>query len=162
MASADFKTTKFKEVNMTNYKLKNEYGRPTKVEIEVEAGDAEVLIQIDRKTEANNRKFSRREKNTASIDYLLDEYDLELADEDANPERQFIEAEDAAEREAQLAKLPDALAALSDKHRLIVTLYYIEEKTLRQIADEISGDFSNVRKQLETALKHLKKFFENS
>jgi RNA polymerase sigma factor (sigma-70 family) len=144
---------------MTNYKLKNEYGRPTGIEIEVEDGDAEVLIEIDRKTEVNNRKFRRREKNTASIDYLMDEYDLEIADEEANPERQFIEAEDAAEREAQLAKLPDALATLDDKQREIVRLHFNEGKNFSQIAEMLGTDHKNVQRRLEVILKKLKKSF---
>ena len=147
---------------MQNYKLKNEHGKPTGIEIEVEDLQAEVLIKIDRKTEVNDRKFKRRSLKTGSLDYLRDKHNLDIADDEANPEAQLVAEETEAERQAQLAALPFALDKLSQRHRLIIELHYLHGKTEREIARLLNIDAGNLHRQIQTALANLRKFFEKS
>jgi RNA polymerase sigma factor (sigma-70 family) len=137
---------------MQSYKVKDAYGRPTKIEVEVTEEAAEVLIELDRKDEVWRRKHKRRELKGVSLDYLRDEYEWETADE-------TVDVQGAVEREDDAERVRQAVAYLNAKQQEVVRLYFYEGKTTREIAAIFGIAHSSVARQIETILKTLKKLF---
>jgi len=105
-------------------------------------------------------RYERR-RNAASIEALSRETDESGAesnwkphDPTANVEEQFLACESKEE-------LLMALSKLSAKQQQLVRLYYYEEKTEAEIAQELGINQSNVSRQLETIHKQLKGFLKN-
>jgi len=124
--------------------------------VEVTAEQAEVMIDIDRKFDSNERKFRARATKEASLDYLNDEYEWEPQDNDLTAEERLIDEETAAE---EIVRLYKAIAGLSGKRQLLVRLYYFEQKTQEEIAAILGVTQQAVAGQIETLEKKLKELF---
>ena len=112
--------------------------------VEVETDNeavAEQLAYFKRREESERRKSRRR--NEASIDALREETGWEPPDTSVNIALRFEERE---EKKALLA----AISRLSDKQQLLVRLYYYEEKTMLEIAQEFSVTKMAISQQLMT------------
>lgn len=60
-----------------------------------------------------------------------------------------------AEKEEQKRLLTEALAALNERERMIVTLYYLEDLRLKEIAEVLQLSESRISRLLNAALFHL-------
>ena len=105
--------------------------------------------KIDKEYRRNEEKYSwRRRKREMSFEYLQDEKGFDV--EDNNPSAE----ERAITKEFLLKFMP----LLTESQRKIFQKAYIESKTLREIAREMSIKLSNVQKQV---LFIQKKFLKN-
>jgi len=129
-----------------NYKFAN--GKT--VEVEVTAEQAEVIVDINRKFDSNERKFKMRKAKETSIDYLSDEYEWELTDE-------TVDVQGSVEREDDAERVRQAVACLDAKQQEVVRLYFYEGKTTREIAAIFGIHHSNAARQIETIKRTLKK-----
>lgn len=66
--------------------------------------------------------------------------------------------ESAMEREEQKQLLADAIAALPDRERLVVTLYYMEDLRLKEIGEVLNLSESRVSRLLASAQHQLREF----
>ena len=74
-----------------------------------------------------------------------------------DPMRQSEPAPDAtAERAEQKRLLADAIAALPERERLVVTLYYMDDLRLKEIGEVLKLSESRVSRLLAIAHAHLR------
>lgn len=89
------------------------------------------------------------ETRLSSIDECYSESDAAFADDDPDAERQLLEQDD---REALIA----AIAALGERHRLVIQLYFVEELNLSEIAAVLSVSVPRVHQLKAAALAQLR------
>ena len=105
--------------------------------------------KIDKEYRRNEEKYSwRRRKRETSFEYLQDEKGFDVEDDNPSAEEQAIT------KEFLLKFIP----LLTEAQRTIFQKAYIESKTLREVAREMSIKLSNVQKQV---LFIQKKFLKN-
>ena len=131
-------------------KFKYELSKGKFIEVEVTEAQAEVIVEINRKSDSNDRKFSGRARKEASLDYLNAEYDWEPTDS-------TIDIQATVEREDEAEEVRQAVGTLSSRHQEIVRLHFYEGKTTREIAAIFGIHHSNVARQIETIKNNLKK-----
>jgi RNA polymerase sigma factor FliA len=66
-----------------------------------------------------------------------------------------------AERSEQAALLTDGMASLPERERLVLTLYYMEDLRLKEIAKSLNLSESRVSRVLNAALFHLGEFMRS-
>ena len=131
-------------------KIKYRLANGKTVEVEVTDEQANVIVDINRKSDSNDRKFSERARKEASLNYLNAEYDWEPTDKTVD-----ISAE--VERNDEAGRVRRAVGTLSIRHQEIVRLYFFEHKTQAEIAKILGIDQSGIQRQLQTIYKSLKK-----
>ena len=121
-----------------------------------------------RESNNNNSKFHQREIN-CHVGYEYREEISEsghrcvslLSDPDPDPLTAIIEREDEALKRRQIAALPEAMAALTEKQRNRMIKYFYEEKTFRQIAEEEGTHVNSVFYSVRSGKEQIKKYLKN-
>ncbi len=62
------------------------------------------------------------------------------------------------ERELRLLKLEDAIGCLNEQQRICVELFYLKEKSYKEITDETGYSLNEVKSYLQNARRNLKMF----
>jgi RNA polymerase sigma-70 factor (ECF subfamily) len=99
---------------------------------------------------ALNLCYSRLGRRRLRSEPVTDMVAERLADDAAGP---VVNAEWAELR----VILHDGIAALSDKHRAVVTLYYLEGRSLQETADALGLPLGTVKSRLHHALRDLRR-----
>ena len=121
-----------------------------------------------RESNNNDSKFHQREIN-CHVGYEYREEISEsghrcvslLSDPDPDPLTAIIEREDEALKRRQIAALPEAMAALTEKQRNRMIKYFYEEKTFRQIAEEEGTHVNSVFYSVRSGKEQIKKYLKN-
>ncbi len=121
-----------------------------KTEVEVSGEIEEILKREDRAEKANDKKESRRHYHIEALDYE----GSEISDKD------IVTGNTAPEiwRRTMLERLPEALDELDERSEFIVRKIFYERKTQNEVAEELGITQQAVSRQLERAIKNLKKF----
>lgn len=112
----------------------------------------------------NNREISRNEKREVrhesmySLEAIAEGEGNELADETTNAEEEIIEQETIAERNKRLYV---AIRSLSPRQQEIIHKVYFEEKSQREVAEEIGITEGTLSLTLERAISNLRKIIKN-
>lgn len=123
------------------------------VEVETEAQERQIK-ELNRDFERIDRQNRRIAAKTDSLDQMYEETGYEVVDDGASPEEQY----EQKELKETIAK---AMEELTEKQKLVVYKTFWEQKTLREIGEEMGVDNKTVHENLEAAKKKLKKYFEN-
>lgn len=127
--------------------------------VEVESVEQEQAVKIlNRETDRFAKSEDTYYEKCSSLDEMYEETGFEPADDTPSPEEQFFENE----REKAIKQLVSkAMQELTEKQRIVVYKTFWEEKTLREISDEIGVNFKTVFEILEAAKKKIKKILGN-
>ena len=112
----------------------------------------------------NNREISRNEKREVrhesmySLEAIAEGEGNELAGETTNAEEEIIEQETIAERNKRLYV---AIRSLSPRQQEIIQKVYFEEKSQREVAEEIGITEGTLSLTLERAISNLRKIIKN-
>ena len=112
----------------------------------------------------NNREISRNEKREVrhesiySLEAIAEGEGNELADETTNAEEEIIERETIAERNKRLYA---AIRTLSPRQQEVIHKVYFEEKSQREVAEEIGITEGTLSLTLERAISNLRKIIKN-
>ncbi len=112
----------------------------------------------------NNREISRNEKREMrhesmySLETLSEREGNELSAGMANAEEEIIEQETIAERNKRLHA---AIRTLSPRQQEIIHKVYFEEKSQREVAEEIGITEGTLSLTLERAISNLRKIIKN-
>ncbi len=112
----------------------------------------------------NNREISRNEKREVrhesmySLETLSEKEGNELSAGTANAEEEIIEQETIAERNKRLYA---AIRSLSPRQQEIIHKVYFEEKSQREVAEEIGITEGTLSLTLERAISNLRKIIKN-
>lgn len=112
----------------------------------------------------NNREISRNEKREVrhesiySLEAIAEGEGNELADETTNAEEEIIEQETIAERNKRLYA---AIRTLSPRQQEVIHKVYFEEKSQREVAEEIGITEGTLSLTLERAISNLRKIIKN-
>jgi RNA polymerase sigma-70 factor (ECF subfamily) len=105
--------------------------------------------------------FIRKKKNneTFSLNNLYnntenEEFDLDIADENSNPQEDAIRSQKAELMQKLVARLPA-------KYRKLVTMRYFEERAYQEIAEELEIPIGTVKAQLHRARELLYDMVKN-
>jgi len=105
--------------------------------------------------------FMRKKKNneTFSINNLYnstenEDFDLDIADENANPQENAIRSQKAELMQKLVARLPS-------KYRKLVSMRYFEERAYQEIAEELEIPIGTVKAQLHRARELLYDMIKN-
>ena len=105
--------------------------------------------------------FMRKKKNneTFSINNLYnstenEDFDLDFADENANPQENAIRSQKAELMQKLVARLPS-------KYRKLVSMRYFEERAYQEIAEELEIPIGTVKAQLHRARELLYDMIKN-
>jgi len=105
--------------------------------------------------------FIRKKKNneTFSLNNLYNntenqEFDLDIADENSNPQEDAIRSQKAELMQKLVARLPA-------KYRKLVTMRYFEERAYQEIAEELEIPIGTVKAQLHRARELLYDMVKN-
>jgi RNA polymerase sigma-70 factor (ECF subfamily) len=105
--------------------------------------------------------FMRKKKNneTFSINNLYnstenEDFDLDIADENANPQENAIRSQKAELMQKLVARLPS-------KYRKLVSMRYFEERAYQEIAEELEIPIGTVKAQLHRARELLYDMIRN-
>ena len=137
------------------YKL-NRY-QVTKVEVET-AEQEQAVKMLNRDTDRFTKSEDTYYEKCSSLDEMYEETGYEPADDNPNPEEQFIESE---KNEAIKRLVAKAMEELTEKQKTVVYKTFWEEKTLREIGKELGISYVTAFGILETAKKKLKNFLGN-
>lgn len=137
------------------YKL-NRY-QVTKVEVE-NAEQERAVKMLNRDTDRFAKSEDTYRKRYVSFDEMYEESGFEPADETLSPEEQLLENEKNKAIKSLVAK---AMEKLTEKQKIVVYKTFWEEKTLREIGEEIGVNFKTVFEILEAAKKKLNKVLKN-
>ena len=123
--------------------------------VEVETAEQEQKIkEFNRDFERIDRQNRRIAAKTDSLDRMYEETGYEVIDDGASPEEQY----EQKELKNTIAK---AMEELTEKQKIVVYKTFWEQKTLREIGEEMGIDNKTVHKNLEAAKKKLKKILKN-
>lgn len=112
----------------------------------------------------NNREISRNEKREVrhesmySLETLSEREGNELSAGMANAEEEIIERETIAERNKRLYA---AIRTLSPRQQEVIQKVYFEEKSQREVAEEIGITEGTLSLTLERAISNLRKIIKN-
>lgn len=147
------------EQTVSNEKVKIKYyDRINKELIEIEV-DKSVRRAINK---YNKREKRQREKDkdneVMSLDYLK-EIGVEIESNDFNEEqKELLSLEE--KRKTKLA-LYRAMRKLTPRQRQIVTMYYFEKKSYKEIASIFKTSHQNIHQTIDKSIEKLKKMIKN-
>ena len=133
------------------YKL--EQSKSIIVEVETEEQERKIK-ELNRDFERIDRQNRRIAAKTDSLDRMYEETGYEVIDDGASPEEQY----EQKELKNTIAK---AMEELTEKQKIVVYKTFWEQKTLREIGEEMGVDNKTVHENLEAAKKKLKKIMKN-
>lgn len=138
---------KQKQMDMACAKLEGELGRPAK--------DQEIADELDISLEEyENWQNEAQFTNLVSLDdYLEQGGDPKM---DAGGSQRFEQPEQAVEKQELKQMLVDALKTLTEKESSVITLYYYEDMTLKEISQVLSVSESRVSQLHTKALQKIK------
>lgn len=143
-----------------NNKVKIKYrDRINKVWLELEV-DKSVRRAINKYNKKEKRQIEKlKEFEVLSLDQL-EENDFEIPAMDFNIEQQELERlEQKRQREIRL-KLYRAMRVLAPRQKEVVSMYYFEKKTYREIANELEITISGVREILYQSYEKMRKIIK--
>lgn len=124
------------------------------------ATDEELAAALDLSVdELNNWRGQTKVSNLVSLDEFV-EQGSELSMETAGNSH-FEQPERVVEKEELAVKISEALSHLTEKEKMVVTLYYYEEMTLKEISNVMEVSESRVSQLHTKALVKLKKSLGN-
>ena len=134
-----------------NYKLE----QTKSIIVEVETDEQERKIkELNRDFERVDRQDRRIKARTDSLDQMYEETGYEVIDDRASPEEQYGQNE----LKNTIAKV---MEELTEKQKIVVYKTFWEQKTLREIGEEMRINFKTVAEILEAAKKKLKNILKN-
>lgn len=124
------------------------------VSVEVQTEEQENQIkELNREFERTERRNRRIQSKTDSLESMNEETGFEPADDSLNPEKLF----EQKEMKDAVAK---AIVSLTQRQKIVVYKAFWEQKTLREIGEELGINNKTVHEILEAAKSKLKKYFE--
>lgn len=123
------------------------------VEVETEEQERKIK-ELNRDFERIDRQNRRIAAKTDSLDRMYEETGYEVIDDGASPEEQY----EQNELKNTIAK---AMEELTEKQKIVVYKTFWEQKTLREIGEEMRINFKTVAEILEAAKKKLKNILKN-
>lgn len=123
------------------------------VEVETEEQERKIK-ELNRDFERIDRQNRRIAAKTDSLDRMYEETGYEVIDDGASPEEQY----EQKELKNTIAK---AMEELTEKQKIVVYKTFWEQKTLREIGEEMRINFKTVAEILEAAKKKLKNILKN-
>jgi len=125
----------------------------------------EVLIEDLKKHEVRNFKawlYSVVKNNSlkykkAASNYVLQENDAIFSDNDFNKE----DVEEKEKLEIQLVQLEDKLNELKEDQRMCLKLFYLENRSYKEIVDMTGFDLMSVKSNIQNGKRKLKIYLEN-
>lgn len=138
---------KQKKIDLACQKIEAEYGRnPTEEEI---ANELEISVE-----EFANWQSQTKVSNLISLDeYLEQGSDIRM---DASANSHFLQPEKALEREELKELLIQSLEILTENEKKVITLYYYEELTLKEISRILEVSESRISQLHTKALQKMK------
>lgn len=131
-------------------KINYEFVTGEKLELEVDDSIGEIVIELEVSQTRRNRTETRRHNSLESMqEQQPGRSPRQFVDEKVDIE-QFIVDSDERER------LHEAIGMLEDRDRLIVRLYYFENRTMEEIGREIGISAMAVSKRLKKIPEKLK------
>lgn len=130
-----------------NFKLSNNQ----LIEVTVEKHQVAELKSLNCEHESHERKFKRRTLKETSLNSLKDKYDYDIEDGEIGLDEMLIKKE-------EIRSLKQAITKLSPKQQRLIQLYFYKNRSLREIAKILNVHPSNVKRQIDTIKKQLKKF----
>lgn len=123
--------------------------------IEVETEEQEQLIKaLNRDLERADKQEKRAQARCASLEALAENgYEVESPD---------VPMDERLEKQEEAAALHKAMERLTDKQREIVHLRFWDGLTVGEIAELKKMHHSTVTECLASAIKKIKKFFQNT
>lgn len=129
-------------------KIKYTFADGTTSEIEVTDELYALHLQLVQEEKRNHWRETRRHTSL----YALMELGVDFIDTAADP----VAAVELREKDERIHK---AIAALSDKQRVLLEKVFYEGKTITQAAQELGLNKSSISRQLQTIYKKIKKLF---
>lgn len=136
------------------YKL-NRY-QVTKVEVET-AEQEQAVKMLNRDTDRFAKSEDTYRERYASLDEMYEETGYEPADDNPNPEEQFIESERQAEIKKQVHK---ALRQLNPRQQAMVQMVFFEDKSQDEVAEYFGISKQAVSNAMQRIYAALKKILE--
>lgn len=133
-----------------NYKMN---GKIVQLEVSDKVAEQyhEIVKEEDRVRIARIRHESR---------FSVEEYEEltgnEIASDELSPEEKLLESEEKKENKC---KLQAALTSLLPEQKELVTLVYVKNMSLKDIAEKYGISYQAVQNRMEKILKKLKKYF---
>jgi RNA polymerase sigma factor (sigma-70 family) len=90
------------------------------------------------------------------------EEEIDWQEKEEGPEQKLTEAEDAREKEIHLEGLAEAVTALKEEQRICVELFYIKEKSYKEIMEITSFSEKEVKSFIQNGKRNLKILLSNS
>jgi len=144
---------KQKKMNQAYQKIETELGR--------HATDEEVAKELDISLEEfENWQNQMKITNLVSLDGFL-EQGSELQQSSSGRSIQFAEPEEVMEKEELKKVLVEVLETLTENERKVITLYYYEELTLKEISHILEVSESRISQLHTKALQKMKKKLGN-
>lgn len=138
------------------YKL-NRY-QVTKVEVET-AEQEQAVKMLNRDTDRFAKSEDTYRERYASLDEMYEETGYEPADDNPNPEEQFIESERQAEIKKQVHK---ALRQLNPRQQAMVQMVFFEDKSQDEVAEYFGIGKQAVSNAMQRIYAVLKKILEKN
>jgi len=120
-----------------------------------------------RESQNNDTKFRMRSINchdpygyTGELTEILHDCEIICADTESDPLTAIIEKEEIAELDRYKSKLTAAMDCLTSVQKRRITMYFYDNKTLREIAEIEKADVRAVWESIDGALKRMKKYFK--
>ena len=123
------------------------------VEVETEEQERKIK-ELNRDFERIDRQNRRIAAKTDSLGRMYEETGYEVIDDGASPEEQY-------EQEELKNTIAKAMEELTEKQKIVVYKTFWEQKTLREIGEEMRINFKTVAEILEAAKKKLKNILKN-
>ena len=138
------------------YKL-NRY-QVTKVEVETVEQEQAVKM-LNRDTDRFAKSEDSYRERYASLDEIYEETGYEPADDNPNPEEQFIESERQTEIKKQVHK---ALRQLNPRQQAMVQMVFFEDKSQDEVAEYFGIGKQAVSNAMQRIYAALKKILEKN
>lgn len=139
---------KQKKIDQVHSKYESEYGR--------EATDEELAKELDVTTdELYNWQGQTNVNNIVSLDEFVEQGSEVKMEAVGNA--QFEQPEKVVEKEELTKMILEAMALLTEKEKMVVTLYYYEEMTLKEISNVLEVSESRVSQLHTKAIVKLRK-----
>lgn len=84
------------------------------------------------------------------------EEDIDWQEKEAGPEEKMAEQEEAGEKKIQLQGLGGAISELKEEQRICVELFYLKEKTYKEIVEMTAFSEKEVKSHLQNGKRNLK------
>lgn len=123
--------------------------------IEVETLEEEEIIkELNRDFDRNEKREKVIQTKCISLEYLYEKTGYEPVD-------MSLTGEQAYDKEIFNERLHQAIDSLTPKQKEVIKMYFWENKTFREIGEELKIHFTTVKEIYDNAIKKLKKYLTN-